>query len=228
MRGIGISALSQEMVDMSRVRTVDPQTVNQEEEGEVSQGQPEPDDGFDLLASEVDTLTLGQEDTSETEEEFEVIPVPDCFNLEVPFEIVDKSLEKELNNNDTDDDEDHEEEEEDEDEEEDDEEEEQDEDEEEGEEEEESGEEVKSPLEEALVAVKLVQEKLEKEKEVSSILNKISVESQEAVLVQRLVDIGFADRAENIKMLRQNDNDIEKVLQKYFHLAGASWAEQRH
>merc|ERR1719430_773844 len=130
---------------MSRVKTVDAQTVNQEEEEEVSQGQPEPEDGFDLLASEVDTLTLGHEDDSETEEEFEVIPVPDCFNLEVPFEIVDKSLEKELNNNDTDDDEDHEEEE-DEDEEEDDEEEEQDEDEEEGEEEEESGEEVKSPL----------------------------------------------------------------------------------
>merc|ERR1711962_551020 len=162
-----------------------------------------------------DTLTLGQEDNSETEEEFEVIPVPDCFNLEVPFEIVDKSLEKELNNNDTDDEED-------------DEEEEQDEDEEEGEEEEESGEEVKSPLEEALVAVKLVQEKLEKEKEVSSILNKISVESQEAALVQRLVDIGFANRAENIKMLRQNDNDIEKVLREYFVMAGTSWAEQRH
>merc|ERR1711962_1342925 len=162
-----------------------------------------------------DTLTLGQEDNSETEEEFEVIPVPDCFNLEVPFEIVDKSLEKELNNNDTDDDED-------------DEDEEQDEDEEEGEEEEESGEGVKSPLEEALVAVKLVQEKLEKEKEVSSILNKISVESQEAALVQRLVDIGFANRAENIKMLRQNDNDIEKVLREYFVMAGTSWAEQRH
>merc|ERR1711962_1367078 len=172
-----------------------------------------------------DTLTLGQEDNSETEEEFEVIPVPDCFNLEVPFEIVDKSLEKELNNNDTEDDEEEEEEDE---EEEDDEEEEQDEDEEEGEEEEESGEEVKSPLEEALVAVKLVQEKLEKEKEVTSILNKISVESQEAALVQRLVDIGFANRAENIKMLRQNDNDIEKVLREYFVLAGTSWAEQRH
>jgi len=229
MRGIGISALSQEMVDMSRVRTVDAQTVNQEEEEEeVSQGQPEPEDGFDLLASEVDTLTLGHEDNSETEEEFEVIPVPDCFNLEVPFEIVDKSLEKELNNNDTDDDEDHEDEEEEDEDEEDDEEEEQDEDEEEGEEEEESGEEVKSPLEEALVAVKLVQEKLEKEKEVSSILNKISVESQEAALVQRLVDIGFANRAENIKMLRQNDNDIEKVLREYFVLAGTSWAEQRH
>merc|ERR1719430_212897 len=193
---------------MSRVKTVDAQTVNQEEEEEVSQGQPEPEDGFDLLASEVDTLTLGHEDDSETEEEFEVIPVPDCFNLEVPFEIVDKSLEKELNNNETDDDQDH--------------------DEEEGEEGEESGEEVKSPLEEALVAVKLVQEKLEKEKEVSSILNKISLESQEAALVQRLVDIGFANRAENIKMLRQNDNDIEKVLREYFVLAGTSWAEQRH
>jgi len=212
MRGIGISALSQEMVDMSRLRTGDSQNVNQEkqQQQEVSQDQTEPEDGFDLLASEVDTLTLGQEteDNSETED-FEVIPVPDCFNLEVPFEIVDKSLEKELNNNDTDDEEDHEEEEEE-------------------EEEEKSGEEVKSPLEEALVAVKLVQEKLEKENEASSILNKISVESQEAALVQALVDFGFANRAENIKMLRQNDHDIEEVLQKYFALHGTSWAEQRH
>ena len=41
---------------------------------------------FDLLAAEVESLAL----KSAKEEDFEVIPIPDCFNLEVPFEIVEE------------------------------------------------------------------------------------------------------------------------------------------
>ena len=56
------------------------------------------EEGFDLLAAEVEVLALqdGEEDGEEEEEEdFEVIPVPDCFNLDVPFVLV----EEEENNN---------------------------------------------------------------------------------------------------------------------------------
>merc|ERR1719210_3053197 len=41
---------------------------------------------------EVDSVTIsdkGGEDSGE-EDDFEVIPLPDCFNLEVPFELIDQ------------------------------------------------------------------------------------------------------------------------------------------
>lgn len=112
MKALGASALQQEMVVMTGGR------ARQEEGGTSSE------EDFDLLAGEVDSLTL---ETGDSEEEFEVIPVPDCFNLEVPFELVDSAGEGE------------------------------EEEEEESEEETSTLEESKTPLEEAVVAVKIVQ-----------------------------------------------------------------------
>merc|ERR1712152_25522 len=55
-------------------------------------------DDFDLLANEVDSLTIRKGEREE-EEEFEVIPIPSCFDLEVPFELIDKENKQELNDN---------------------------------------------------------------------------------------------------------------------------------
>jgi len=55
-----------------------------EDENESENEDQHGEDEFDLLAAEVDSLALN----SKKDEDFEVIPVPDCFNLDVPFEIV--------------------------------------------------------------------------------------------------------------------------------------------
>jgi len=225
MRSIGISAVSQEMVEMSGGRKHEDLESVKDNEGVKTSGGSE--DGFDLLSNEVDTLTLDNEETDE--EDFEVIPVPDCFNLEVPFEVVEKELNNNLEETEEEEQED-------------------------GElidvkispleeakkavqlvqeklkkDDEEPFDANKTPLEEAKVAVKIVQEKLEKEKEASDILEKISVEAKEAAFVDRLVELGFANRAENIKLLRQNENNIDKVLKKLFSSHSRScWAEKRH
>ena len=121
---------SQEMVEIIRGRKEEKPVCTSEE-------------GFDLLAAEVEVLALedGEEEEEEEEEEdFEVIPVPDCFNLDVPFVLV----EEEENNNTEEREEENEEEVED--------------DKEEVEEDtEEVEEDRKTPLEEALVAVRVVQ-----------------------------------------------------------------------
>ena len=72
MVSLGSSVEGQEMVNMG--------------EREQGDGGAASDEGFDLLAEEVTGLSL---ESAETEDEFEVIPIPDCFNLDVPFEIVD-------------------------------------------------------------------------------------------------------------------------------------------
>lgn len=51
----------------------------------------EESDTFELLASEIDSLTLSEDKTSKPEaDDFELVPIPDCFNLDIPFEIIQK------------------------------------------------------------------------------------------------------------------------------------------
>merc|ERR1712080_116242 len=156
-------------------------------------------EGFHLLAREVESLEglegLTLEGEESEEEDFEVIPFPHCFNLEVPFEVVEDAVEPT------------------------------EEEEEEEEEEDEATAAVErrgNPLEEALVAVRVVQEKLDNERRVSSILDNLSEAAVEAASVEQLVDLGFANRAENIKLLRQSGNDMEKVLKKLFVVHGST------
>merc|ERR1712029_886226 len=48
------------------------------------------DEGFDLLASEVDSLNLEKKNY---DDDFEVIPIPSCFDLDVPFELIEDDVE---------------------------------------------------------------------------------------------------------------------------------------
>ena len=79
MKNLGSSASSLEMVEIIDVSKKE-------------------DEGFDLLASEVDSLNLEKKNY---EDDFEVIPIPSCFDLDVPFELIDGlktgELEKEEN-----------------------------------------------------------------------------------------------------------------------------------
>merc|ERR1719483_1135073 len=100
MKGIGISAKSQEMVEMSSNRHADKIlsssnkeiiTITDSNHNSFEDAKDSLEDDFDLLASEVNTLTIetiSSEDDKEDDDDFEVIPVPACFNLDVPFEIV--------------------------------------------------------------------------------------------------------------------------------------------
>jgi len=179
------------------------------------------------------------QDNSDEEDDFEVIPLPDCFNLEVPFELIDQGenqaveVTKEVDSTQlgdnskkalsegpglkTDD----------------------------------SGSEEKEtrvPLKEALAAVRLVEEKLSginlasreiggrvdsKSSKVPS-LNSLSVDTllkneTERNAVSQLVEVGFANREENLRLLRKNGGDINKVLQSLCCESDQpTWAERRH
>ena len=65
---------SQDMVEITR-------SSKKEEEEPVCTSE----EGFALLAAEVEVLALEDVEDGEEEEDFEVIPVSDCFNLDVPF-----------------------------------------------------------------------------------------------------------------------------------------------
>ena len=67
MKNLGSSASSLEMV-------------------EIVENLKKEDEGFDLLASEVDSLNI---EKKKDEDDFEVIPIPSCFDLDVPFEFID-------------------------------------------------------------------------------------------------------------------------------------------
>merc|ERR1712198_355048 len=92
MKSVGESAKSQEMVEMTKSveNSLTPDELLTEEH---SQGETGEASSFDLLATEIDSLSI---ETNKFEEEFEVIPVPACFDLETPFEIVDNEKEFEL------------------------------------------------------------------------------------------------------------------------------------
>jgi len=181
MRSIGISALAQEMIEM----------------GDKKNSVEVFEDGFDLLAAEIDCNCEVKED-----EDFEVIPIPDCFNLEVPFEVVEKEEyvvnDEDINNN-------------------------------EGEDEDEVEKVCESPKEadfltEAVVAVRKVQEMLNQEKVANLTLEVLD----EDVTVEKLVDMGFANRDQNVKLLRQNGQDLETVIKKLCSDNSGSWIEKRH
>merc|ERR1719167_364444 len=170
---------------------------------------------------EVDSVTIsdkGGED-SEEEDDFEVIPLPDCFNLEVPFELIDQGEPEGEGNNkvnsvDVG-----------------------------GTKSQKSAEEdSKKPLEEAIEAVRLLEEKLSGSKGVQlpSIPNDLDIwlepkalrvgtlhDNEERKAVSQLVEIGFANRDENLRLLRNNGGDVNKVLQSLC-TDQATWAENRH
>jgi len=218
MKGIGISAKSQEMVEMSSNKQTEKLigsnnkeiiTIIDSNHNSFEEPKDCVEDDFDLLSSEVNSLTIetlsseNEKDDEEEEDDFEVIPVPACFNLDVPFEIVDEakpsliasteSESKILAKNS------------------------------------ESGKTLveKAPvtnsLEEAKAAVDLVKDKLERS---SSTQPKIDTSSSASI--ERLVELGFANRDENKKLLKQNDYNLDKVLEKLYNNHGNAWAEKRH
>jgi len=72
MKNLGSSASSLEMVEMI-------------------ESSKKEDEGFDLLASEVDSLNLDLEKKN-YDDDFEVIPIPSCFDLDVPFELIEDTM----------------------------------------------------------------------------------------------------------------------------------------
>merc|ERR1712004_672980 len=99
MTNLGSSAAALEMVEMGSSRN-ETQKSSDEQERNVKEDFAclnLPDlDGLSLDDSkttlEVESVTIsdkGGED-SEEDDDFEVIPLPDCFNLEVPFELIDQ------------------------------------------------------------------------------------------------------------------------------------------
>merc|ERR1719356_595441 len=81
----------------------------------------------------------------------------------------------------------------------------------------------KTSLEEAKEAIDLITEKIER----STTPLKINIEPLPSA-VERLVELGFANRDENRKLLTQNENNLEKVLDKLYDDRGSNWAENRH
>merc|ERR1719499_2406849 len=211
MKGIGISAKSQEMVEMSSNKQTEKLlssnnkeiiTITDSNHNSFEEPKDCVEDDFDLLSSEVNSLTIessssGNGKDEDGDDDFEVIPVPACFNLDVPFEIVDvdtsdliSSAASESNHS------------------------------------EEiviEKNEVKNSLEEAKAAVDLITDKLER---CSSSSSKIDTSS--AASIERLVELGFANRDENKKLLKQNDYNLDKVLEKLYNNHGNAWAEKRH
>jgi len=215
MRGIGISAKSQEMVEMTSNKHSDRIlssnnkniiTITDSNHNSFEESKKHVEDDFDLLANEVDTLTIetiGSDDDQEDDDDFEVIPVPACFNLDVPFELVedettfdDSSDETEsITSSKTS----------------------------------ESNAVViskastKTSLEEAKDAVELIRDKLGKPTSAP-----LKFDTSPSASIERLVELGFANRDENKKLLKKNDNNLEKVLEKLYNDCGAKWADKRH
>ena len=73
MKNLGSSASSLEMV-------------------EIIEKKRKEDDGFDLLAHEVDSLNI---EKKSSEDDFEVIQIPSCFDLSAPFDFIDETEEPE-------------------------------------------------------------------------------------------------------------------------------------
>ena len=225
MKSLGSCASSQEMVEINRIVDVEDSEDSEDSEAESQDENESDDDGdeeeeeeeekeeeeFDLLAAEVDSLALN----SPKDEDFELIPipVPDCFNLEVPFEIVaatdntgtedagedDDSEEEEVTNNVY------------------------------GRKENQD----ESPINalEELASAGLVSVG---QNHIAEIVDKLEeVKTMKVVTampdcVDRLVRLGFADREENKKLLVRHQNDIDKVLEGIYEERGRDWASARH
>merc|ERR1712223_2049484 len=226
MTNLGSSAAALEMIEMGSSRNETQKSCDEQErkdkEDFASLNLPDLD-GLSLNDSkttlEVDSVTISDKGGEDSEEDdFEVIPLPDCFNLEVPFELVDQGESEGEGNNkvnsiDV------------------------------GEPSQKAAEEdSKKPLEEAIAAVRLLEEKLGGTKGVQlpSFPNDLEIwlepkalrvgtlhDNEEKKAVSQLVEIGFANRDENLRLLRKNGGDISKVLQSLCK-DQATWAERRH
>ena len=218
MKSLGSCATSQEMVELNKIVDVedseDSDSEAESQDGNESDDEEDEEENeeeeFDLLAAEVDSLALN----SKKDEDFEVIPIPmpDCFNLEVPFEIVPANESTATED---------------------------------GEEDENEDDEVTdniygrkenqderptNALEElasaGLVSIGQTQiaEIVDKLEEVRT----VKVVTAMPEYVDRLVQLGFADREENKKLLVRHQNDINKVLEGIYQERGRDWASARH
>merc|ERR1719471_1513906 len=227
MTNLGSSAAALEMVEMgsSRNETQKSRDEQEKKDKEDFSCLNLPDlDGLSLDDSkttlEVDSVPISDKGGEDSEDDdFEVIPLPDCFNLEVPFELIDQGESEGEGNNkvnsvDVG-----------------------------GTKSQKAAEEdSKKPLEEAIEAVRLLEEKLSGSKGVQlpSIPNDLDIwlepkalrvgtlkDNEERKAVSQLVEIGFANREENLRLLRKNGGDMNKVLQSLSN-DQATWAEKRH
>ena len=209
MKSLGSSASSQEMVVINKIVDVDDSEDDTEDEDESENEDHNGEEEFDLLAAEVDSLALN----SRKDEDFEVIPVPDCFNLDVPFEIVNNNDSTSVTEEEEEDDlHDY------------------------IFEEKEQGEESPVNALEELASAGLVNvgqtnvaEMVDKLEEIESLKrpgpNTLSLMPEN---VDRLVHLGFANREENMKLLQLHGNDIEKVLDGIYKDRCGDWASARH
>jgi len=167
MRNIGISAKYQEMVEMNSSTK-----ENRECTIEIEAG----DEEYDFLNMK-ESESLGDED------EFELIPVPPCFNLEVPFEIVEPTIpEKEIS--------------------------------------------IKTTKDE--VIVKTLQEARSKESIFTEKLIDAKFDISPNVQIEKLVELGFANRDENRKLLHENGNNLDTVLNMLCKDHVNNWTQKRH
>ena len=181
MKSIGISATSQEMVELSKKEKPQESEDEDSDDDDSECEEDEENEGFDLLATEVDTLALEESQQSKESEEFEVIPIPACFDLEVPFEIVDnQSGDQELcdmRKKDVRD----------------------------------------TPLKKATQEKVVVEEK--------TVAISLPTQTQN---IEKLVKLGFADRAKNLRLLELHQDDFEKVVKKLYEENNLDWAAIRH
>ena len=214
MKSLGSCATSLEMVEINKIVDVEDSEDDSQDEDESENEEQNVEEEFDLLATEVESLALN----STKEEDFEVIPVPDCFNLEVPFEIVNtdnKSVTEEVDN--------------------------------ECDEEDindyvfkEKEKEEEGPINalEELATAGLVSvgqthvaEMVDRLEEMAARPGAGHHSKALAALpehVDRLVQLGFANREENMKLLQLHSNDIEKVLDGMYTDRCGDWASARH
>lgn len=225
MLSLGSSATALEMVEMGSSRKEEFACLSLPDLDGLSQDESS---STIPLESPISTSTSSSPDNSDEEDDFEVIPLPDCFNLEVPFELIDQGenenqdveVTKEVNST-------------------------------------HSGDNLKKalsmgseekdtrkPLKEALAAVRLVEEKLSAAREFGEwvdsktcrvpSLNSLSADTllkneTERNAVSQLVEVGFGNREENLRLLRKNGGDINKVLQSLCSESEQpTWAERRH
>jgi len=210
MKGIGISAKSQEMVEMNskkdlpivlssvctEIITIPAENDNGNTHIKEVEQKSNEEDEFDLLANEVDTLTIeesyGSYQRDDSEDDFEVVPVPSCFNLDIPFEIVEQ-------------------------------------------------EESERKAEENIPTEQLKNDSFEcslyDKKDIAEAATKIDLvvanNDEETISnpmenVQQLVDLGFANREENLQLLKLNNNCLDKVLSHLVKSCGNNWAGNRH
>ena len=187
MKSIGASATSQEMVEITKS-----DEIKLEKESKTLE-----DDDFDLLANEVDSLTIKKEAKVE-DDEFEVIPIPACFDLEVPFELIDKENEEKVDDDDK------------------------------GEDEIFEQLSLVDKIDLTAESIKEVEKFNEiriVDAQTTLSPKPLTTLSEH---IEKLVKLGFGNRDQNRKLLELHNNDIERVLQVVFEDNKTDWAALRH